>query len=758
MRRDGYNLFVLGPPGQGKRTIVKRYLQQVSSKESNGVAPSDWCYVHNFVDPDKPRALKLAAGMGRELQKDVKELTTELQVAIPQALEDDTNKQAVEASIKSVFGDNERQVENLFEEARESGLTVGRTQSGAFVITGPDKHEDGKPITPKEEEFAAKAAKDLQPRIEKLLNEVPKLRKEAVAKVKDINKDCAKKVIEEQMAPLRAKYAEFEGAIAHLDAIEEDLVQNYERIRPADEENESPLAMLQQPKRLSFGKYLVNLFVDNSELEGRPVIYEEHPYYHNLIGRIDHASMMGSLVTDFSLIKSGALHKANGGYLVLNARDVLLQPFAWEALKRAMRLHEAQIESLGAELSLISTVTIQPEPIELNVKVVLLGDRLLYYLLQRYDPEFDELFKVSADFSDDIDRSEESCNLYAQMLATVAKAEEIRPLDREAVAGVIEQAARRVGDQEKLSTHMETVTDLLRESDYWAESDGADIIGKDHVKKALEQQIYRSDRIRELVYESIKRGTLIIDLEGERIGQVNGLSVLDLGKLAFGRPSKITATTRLGRGKVVDIEREVDLGGSIHSKGVMILSSLLAHRYARDFPLSVSASLTFEQSYGMVDGDSASMAELCAILSSLASVPIKQYLAITGSVNQHGEAQPIGGATEKIEGFFDIANASAGGLTGEQGVLIPESNAPHLMLRPDIIEAVESGLFNVYTYKNLDEAVSLLTGVAAGERNDDGEYPEGTINYKVDKRLLEMASLLKGFDGDEDGDEGQKKD
>ena len=387
MKRDGYNLFVLGPPGQGKRTMVKKYLEQISSLESNGVAPSDWCYVHNFVDTDKPQAIQLAAGRGRELQKDVEKLTEELQAAIPDALEEDTHKHRIEESTKSVFGENESKVENLFNEAKESGLTIGRTQSGTFVIAGPDKHEDGTPHSPEEEEVATRAAKDLQPRIEKLLNEVPKLRKEAMAKAKEISKECAQRVVDELMAPLRTKYAEYDAVMAHLDAIEEDLVENFERIRPSDDDNESPIAMLNQPKRLSFEKFLINVFVDNSGLEGAPVIYEEHPYYHNLCGRIDHASLMGSLVTNFSLIKAGALHKANGGYLVLNARDVLLQPFAWEALKRAIRLHKAQIESLGAELSLISTVTIQPEPIELNVKVVLLGDRLLYY----HDPDLPPL-------------------------------------------------------------------------------------------------------------------------------------------------------------------------------------------------------------------------------------------------------------------------------------------------------------------------------------------------------------------------------
>jgi lon-related putative ATP-dependent protease len=467
------------------------------------------------------------------------------------------------------------------------------------------------------------------------------------------------------------------------------------------------------------------------------------PYFHNLIGRVEHESQMGSLITDFSLIKAGGLHRANGGYLVVQVRDVLMQPFSWEALKRALRSGSIQIESLGAAMSLISTVTLQPEPIPLDVKVVLLGNRLLYYLLQEHDPDFDELFKVAADFNDETDCNPENCQLYAQMFATLAESDNTRPMERTAVALMIEQAARHVGDREKLSTHMRSISDLLRESDHWASVDEAEVITGDHVRKAIEQQIYRSDRIRQRVHEEIRRGTLLVDTAGERVGQVNGLSVISLGSFAFGRPSRITATARLGRGKVVDIEREVELGGAIHSKGVLILSSLLAARYAKDYPLSLTASLVFEQSYGMVDGDSASVAELCALLSTLADVPIRQGLAITGSLNQHGQAQPIGGVNEKIEGFFDVCSAI--GLTRDQGVLIPAANAKHLMLRADVIEAVAAGKFSVYTYETVDDAIALLTGISAGTGDECGVYPPDTINFLVDRRLREFADLQRAF-------------
>jgi lon-related putative ATP-dependent protease len=737
MKRDGYNLYALGPPGIGKRTIVRSYLEKRAKNEPR---PSDWCYVHNFSDPDKPNAIGLPAGQGRQLQKDIQKLTEELQLAVLAALETDEHKQKLDDASKSFFGEHEKSIDDLFEEAKESNLVVARTPSGGFALVVPS---DDETLTPEQKEFARNAAKDLQPRLLEVFQKIPRLTKLAAEKAKEIKRQTVQSVIDALMSPLKEKYVDLGGVIAHLVAVEADLCKNFDRIKMPDEV-ESPLGFFQGPQRLSFDQYLVNLLVDNTDTQGAPVIYEEHPYYHNLLGRIDHTSSLGSLITNFSLIKAGALHRANGGYLVLHARDVLLQPFAWEALKRALRSGVNRIDSLGAELSMISTVSLQPEPISLDVKIFLLGDRMLYYLLQNHDQDFSELFKVAVDFNDEMDRSQEACELYARMLASLGRHEGARPMDRQAVAAIIEQAARQVGDQEKLSAHMRSCADLVCESDYYAEADGARIINGGHVQKALNQQVYRADRIKELVYEQIRRGTLMVDVQGEQIGQVNGLSVIQAGALVFGRPSRITATTRLGHGKVVDIEREVELGGSIHSKGVMILTSLLASRYARDCPLSLSASLVFEQSYGMVEGDSASMGELCALLSSLSGIAIRQGLAITGSVNQRGEAQPIGGATEKIEGFFDICNAN-GSLTGDQGVLIPASNVKHLMLRADIVKTVEQGSFAIYAYRNVDEAISLLTGVKAGERDSNGSYPPDTVNFLVDERLHAMASTLKGF-------------
>jgi lon-related putative ATP-dependent protease len=490
-------------------------------------------------------------------------------------------------------------------------------------------------------------------------------------------------------------------------------------------------------------RYQVNVLVDHSESEGAPVIYEDNPTYQNLVGRVEHMAQMGALLTDFSLIKAGTLHQANGGYLILDARKVLTQPYAWDGLKRVLQSGKIRIESVGQMLSLVSTISLEPEAIPLQVKVALFGEQLLYYMLWQLDPDFRELFKVAADFASDMDRSDDSQQLYARLIATLVRQDELRPFDRSAVARVIEHSARTVGDADKLSTQMRGLNDLLQEADYWAGQSKKEAVTAADVQRAIDAQIFRSDRMRERAQEAILRETLLIDTEGAQVGQVNGLSVISLGNFWFGRPSRITAQVRLGKGEVIDIEREVKLGGPLHSKGVLILSGFLGARYAGESPLSLSASLVFEQSYGGVDGDSASSAELYALLSAIAQVPIKQSLAVTGSVNQFGQVQAIGGVNAKIEGFFDICLAR--GLTGEQGVLIPAANVKHLMLRQDVVEAVEKGQFHVYSVETIDQGIDILTGVPAGEPDEVGCYPEGTINYRVKKRLSELAEKRQAF-------------
>ena len=504
-----------------------------------------------------------------------------------------------------------------------------------------------------------------------------------------------------------------------------------------------PALSILPDERPALRRYEVNVLVDHGDTCGVPVFYEDSPVYQNLVGRVEHLAQMGALVTDFTLIKPGALHLANGGYLILDANKVLSQPYAWEGLKRVLKSGEIRIQSLGQIYSLVSTVSLEPEAIPMDLKVVLLGDRTLYYLLMAYDDEFPELFKVAADFEDDIIRSAENHQLYAQLIATIAHREQLLAIDRYAIARIIEHSARLAEDAEKLSTHLLDIADLLREADYWARDNQHEHITREDVQQAIDSQIRRVDRLRERVHDEIQRGTILIDTEGEQVGQVNGLSVIQLGDFSFGQPTRITATTRLGEGEVIDIEREVELGGAIHSKGVLILSSFLAARYAHSQPLSLAASLVFEQSYGMVEGDSASLAELCALLSSLADTAVGQWLAVTGSINQHGEVQAIGGVNDKIEGFFDICLAR--GLNNRQGVLIPQANIKHLMLRHDLVDAVGAGRFHIYPIATIDEAIAILTGMTAGAMDAEGSYPPGTINRKVADRLHELAAIRHEF-------------
>ncbi|MGK2915031.1 MAG: Lon protease family protein, partial [Porticoccaceae bacterium] len=497
------------------------------------------------------------------------------------------------------------------------------------------------------------------------------------------------------------------------------------------------------PGRNPLARYEVNLLLDRTGNGGAPIIYEEHPSYANLLGRIEHTAYMGALSTDFTLIKPGALHRANGGYLILDAIKLLMQPYAWEALKQALSSRELRIESLEQALSLVSTVSLEPQPIPLDVKVILLGDRRLYYLLYAQDPDFAELFKVPADFESAMPRSPDNDLLYARMIATIVRQKNLLPFDRAAVAAIIQQSMRVEADSTKLSTHMRSIADLITEADYWAREAGHPVVGVEDVHRVVTTQINRVDQVRDHIHESIQREIILIDTEGASIGQVNGLSVLQLGNFSFGQPSRITCTTRLGDGHVIDIERETAMGGPIHTKGVFILSSFLGARYGQNAVLSLTASLTFEQSYGGVDGDSASLAELCALLSSISQIPIRQCFAMTGSINQFGQVQVIGGINEKVEGFFDVCKAR--GLRGNQGVLLPRSNIQHLLPRPDVVAAMTAGEFHLYPVDSVDEAIEILTGIPAGTVDGRGDYPPETVNGRVLARLKQFAERRGAF-------------
>jgi lon-related putative ATP-dependent protease len=585
--------------------------------------------------------------------------------------------------------------------------------------------------------------------------QIPKWHRESVEKIKELNREVSGFALKPLMGEIRSKYLVLADVVRYLDAIENDIIENFDQFLEKAQPDHELFMMQSSQKQMSRGRffvrYRVNVMIDNSSMNGAPVILEDKPACQNLIGDIEHSAQMGTLVTDFTLIKPGALHRANGGYLILDARRLLMEPFAWEALKKAIRTRQVRIESLAQLYSLVSTISLEPEPIPLDIKVILLGERMLYYLLSTYDPDFNELFKVAADFEDEMDRNHETHLAYARLIGSMAVREKLRHFDRGAVARVIEQGSRLAGDATKLTTNLQGICDLVHEADYLASGAGRDTVTADDVQAVLDSQLHRASRIQERLQEAMIRGTILIDTDSEKIGQINGLAVYSLGDRNFGRPSRITARARLGKGEVIDIEREVEMGGPIHSKGVMILSGFLGARYAADQPLSLSATLVFEQSYSGVDGDSASSAELYALLSTIAGIPIRQWFAVTGSVNQYGEVQAIGGVNEKIEGFFDLCRER--GLNGHHGVLIPASNVTHLMLRSDIVKAVESGLFSIYPVSHVDQGIEILTGIPAGDPVAGGTWPPGTVNAMVFERLKAMAEKQKSFASDHEKDQ-----
>ena len=754
IRHDGYNLFVLGPSGIGKSSVVRQFLEKKASGEHK---PDDWCYINNFALPHKPQVLRLPSGRGEELRQRMEQLVDYLRSAIPALFEADEYR-AKAGAIRDEFNKRQEQVFNeLGEDAGKQQIALLRTPEGfAFAplrdheVIPPDEYEK---LPDEEKKRVETAIAELQVRLEKIMRQIPQWRKERHERIKQLDRETTLSVVAHLLDELKAAYADLPEVLKYLDLVQQDMLENADDFRKQEES--ATFGGMTMVAHHSFHRYQVNVLVTNGKKPGAPIVSEDSPTYSNLVGRVEHIAQMGALVTDFTLIKPGALHLANGGYLLLDIRKVLVQPFAWEGLKRALQSREIRIESLGQMYSLVSTVSLEPEPIPLDTKVILFGDRMFYYLLQQYDPEFGELFKVAADFEERIERNADTHQLYARLIATLTRKEKLLPFDRSAVARVIEHSARLVEDAERLSTHMRSIVDLLREADFCSREAGHGVVEAADVQCAIDAQIRRQDRLRDRLHEAILRDTLVIATQGAVTGQINGLSVISLGDFAFAQPTRITATTRLGDGEMVNIEREVKLSGAIHSKGVLILSSFLASRYAKNQPLAFSASLVFEQSYGMVDGDSASLAELCVLLSNLADVPIKQSLAITGSVNQHGQAQAIGAVNEKIEGFFDIC--AARGLTGEQGVLIPAANVKHLMLRHDVVAAAEAGKFRIYAVENVDQAIALLTGVPGGEADAKGVYPEGSVNHRVAARLAELTEIRKSFARQSQKKTGAKK-
>lgn len=766
VKQEGYNVFVLGPPGTGKHAVARKLLKDQAKQEAT---PSDWCYVYNFELRHKPVALQLPAGEGGRLRDAVDKLIKDLRIAIPAIFDSDEYRNQ-----RKIIDDDAKQRQesafvNIQREANE--LNIAMMQTGNGIAFGPMR--DGEMLSPEELELISEEQQEelqkniaqLQKRFRDIMMKAPKWAREAQEKFLALDQAVTSVATKAMIEDTKAQFAELPRVQEYLEAVEKDVIENVDIFRGPQEGVPTPpgTVPVQIPRPMPngepadantlFRRYRVNLFVDRSHLEGSPVVYADHPTYQELIGSIEHIAEFGTLTTDFTRIKSGALHRANGGYLILDARKILMEPFAWEGLKRALRSHEICIEHPTQSAGVVSTQTLSPEPVPLNIKIVLIGERQLYYLLDQRDPDFAEIFKVTSDFQDKIERTEETNLMYARLLGTLTRRDGMRPLTNDAVARLCDYSARLASDAERLSTQMRRVNDLVREADYFCGQEGRETIEAKDVQQAIEAARDRVSRIRETLQEQIIRETILIDTEGERVGQINGLAVLQTGRYAFGKPSRITVRLRMGTGKVIDIEREVELGGPLHSKGVLILSSYLASRYATDSPLSLAASIVFEQSYGGVDGDSASSTELYALLSALAEVPIKQSLAVTGAVNQHGEIQAIGGANEKIEGFFDICKSR--GLTGEQGALIPQSNVQNLMLRHDVLEAVRSGLFRVYAISTIDEGIEILTGIPAGTRDESGAFSADSINGKTEARLAKLAEQRRAFSRKDMPDDGK---
>jgi predicted ATP-dependent protease len=759
IKQRDFNIFVLGPPAAGKRTAVYDYLEAKAKMEP---APPDWVYVNNYDTPAKPRAMALPKGRARRLEKAVSGAIDEMRTLLPALFESD-EAQARRRVIDEAFRSTQEQaLEALSQKAQAQDLALLRTPTG-FALAPVDQ---GKVLSPEIFNTLSETARKeietkintLQKELQAILERVPKLERERRNNMRTFTEEVAEVAARQALEDVRAEFADLPGVLAHVDVTHADLVRHVGVfLEASSEEADAVKQTLDSARDARFRRWMVNVVVENGSPEaGAPIHEELNPTHVNLVGRIEHIAQMGTLLTDFLLIRPGALHKTNGGYLLIDARKLLLQPFAWEALKRALKSNEIRIEPPAEMAGFMATQSLEPDPIPLSLKVILFGDRELYYLLAAHDPDFGRLFKIQADFDESIEGSADNDRAYARLIASIVKEHGLRPVDAGGVARMIEEGARLADDNKKLSIEIGRLADVVREADYWAGAANRAVISRADIARAIDEHVQRSDRLREKAEESVDRGIVMIETDGARVGQINGLSVLSLGNFAFGRPSRITARVRMGAGRVVDIEREVKLGGPLHSKGVMILWGFLAGRYAHDVPLALAASLGFEQSYGGVDGDSASSAELYALLSALADVPIKQSLAVTGSVSQLGAVQAIGGVNEKIEGFFDTCKKR--GLTGEQGVLIPQSNVQHLMLREDVVEAAKAGKFQIYPVASIDQGIEILTGIAAGERGKDGQFPHGTINRLVEQRLESFAKRRKAFDAsDRPGNNGSSE-
>lgn len=739
VKSDGFNLFVCGCPGTGRNTQVVKAVSAIAAREKT---PDDWIYVNNFISEDEPIAIRLPAGRGIIFKKDIEELIEELKIEIPKAFESEDYEGRKQELLKEYKQKRDAALQHVEDEAFKEGFVLKQTATGVILVPRVDDRpmttEEYENVPSEEKEVLEKKKHDLHIKIEQALSEVRAMEKTAKQRIKDLEEEVVLFSVKHIIDELRFKYREFEDVVEHLNHVQQDVVGNIGLFKEDEEESQGIIFGGKAPARKNaFRKYEVNLLVDHRNSKGAPVIKETSPTYYNLIGRIEYVSQFGSMTTDFGMIAPGALHKANGGYLILQAMDVVVTFMAWDALKKVIRNREIKVEDINEQYRLISTTSLKPKSIPCDIKIVMVGPAWLYHMLYKFDEDFRKMFKVKSDFDTEIDRVKAMVDKYAAFIKVRCEEEDLRHFERKAVARVVEYGSRMAEDQEKLSAKFMYVADILREADYWAGKDNAGYVEEAHVEKAIHEKIYRSNMIEEKIIELIRDDVLMIDSKGSAVGQVNGLAVIDMGEYMFGKPSRITARTFSGKSGLVDIERQVKMGGRLHSKGVLILSGYLGEKFAQKRPLSLSASVCFEQSYEGVDGDSASSTEAYCLLSSLSGLAIKQSIAVTGSMNQHGMVQPIGGVNEKIEGFYHVCKTK--GFTGDQGVIIPESNVRHLMLKDEVVDAVKKKKFHIWAVSTVDEGIEILTGKKAGKKDKSGKYPRGTVNYLVDKKLKEYS-------------------
>lgn len=751
VRETGFNLYISGQTGTGRTSTIRNLLRQRVREEAT---PDDWVYVYNFKDADSPISLSLPAGRGSELAADMKELVEAYKKDIPKALESKEYESRRNEILEQYQNQSNQLFETLETESEEHGFALQRTVSGLVIVPQKDGHnftqEEYEALTDEERNTLEEQGKLLTERLNDVLRQVRENEKSTKESLAQADRELGLSCLGHRLDPLREKYAGLEKVLTYLETVQEDILKNLEDFKP--QPNQPQIPGLKIPRQEpSFERYEVNLLVDHKETEGAPIVFESNPTYNNLFGRIEHVMQYGGVaVTDFTMIKAGALHRANGGYLVIDAREVLINPFVWDSLKRCIRTAEIRIEDVLEQYRFMTMVSLKPEPVPLSAKIILVGTPWIYYLLYYLDPDYRKFFKVKAEFDSRVARTPEVVREYALFVATICREKQLLHFDRSGIACLLEYTARMVEDQQKLSSRFMEIADFVREASFWAERDGHGVISCDDVRRAAEEQLYRVNRIEERMQELFEDGTIMVDTEGSVVGQINGLSVISLGDHTFGRPSRITARTWLGQAGMVNVEREVKLSGPIHDKGVLILTGYLGGMFARSHPLSLSASICFEQNYEGVEGDSASSTELYALLSALSGIPLRQGIAVTGSVNQRGKIQPIGGVNHKIEGFYAVCKAK--GLTGEQGVLIPKSNERHLMLKEEVVEAIAAGRFHVWSIETIEQGIELLTGVPAGQADKNGRFRKDTVFHAVDQTLKKMHDRMHA----EEGDKGKK--